>query len=186
MKNTENFDSSNEVWKDVKGYKGLYQVSNLGRVKSLDRKIDVKAKDKKKHKRKYKETILKQCDNGNVYLYVNLYKNKKVCRKRVNRLVAIAFLDNPNNYPIVNHINGIKTDNRLENLEWVTHQENILHAIDNGMIDVKIPEKTAKFIRDRYDENDIRYTAKAFAVRFGISESYVKSIANGDSRNNAV
>ena len=184
MKNTENYDS--EIWKDVVGFENLYQVSNLGRVKSLERKVDVNSKDKKKHKRQHKERIMKQWDNTHGYMCVRLMKNGEKHSKRVNRLVGQAFLDNPDNKPIVNHIDGNKKNNHLSNLEWCTHQENNLHAIDNELREVKIPEKTAKYIRDRYDENDIRYTAKAFAVRFGISESYVKSIANGDSRNNAV
>ena len=107
-----------EIWKDVVGYEGLYQVSNLGRVKSLERL------DKNNHP--VKEKILKQaCDGvGKGYLYVNL---GRMGRGKIHRLVAEAFIPNPYNKPEVNHIDGNTKNNRVDNLEWVTHQENCIH-----------------------------------------------------------
>lgn len=98
-----------EIWKDIKGYEGLYQVSNLGRVRSMDRY------DSLKHFRKGR--ILKQ-QLFRGYLYVGLSKNGKVKYCRVHRLVAEAFIPNPNNYPCINHKSEIKTQNNVENLEF--------------------------------------------------------------------
>lgn len=98
-----------EVWKDIKGYEGLYQVSNFGRVKSLFR---------------YKK-ILKLCKSESGYLCVNLYKNKKMKRITVHRLVAENFINKPTLE--VNHKDGNKENNFISNLEWVTTKENIIH-----------------------------------------------------------
>ena len=109
----------NEIWKPVVGYEGLYEVSNLGRVKSLSR-IDSIG-------RKIKERILSQgkCKQG--YLTVSLCKNGKPNSYYVHRLVAQAFIPNPDNYPEVNHkIDDFehRSDNRVENLEWCTAEYN--------------------------------------------------------------
>lgn len=92
-----------------------YSIDKKGTVYSLS------FKGKKKIK------ILKPAKNKDGYLFVNLYKNKKYYEKRINRLVAEAFIPNPEKKPEVNHKNGIKTDNKVENLEWVTRSENMKH-----------------------------------------------------------
>ena len=101
-----------EVWKPIKDYEGLYEISNLGRVKSLN------------YKRTGKEKILKNtvCNDG--YLKVGLTKNGKDKVFRIHRLVAEAFIPNPENKPYVDHINTIREDNRVENLRWATAKEN--------------------------------------------------------------
>ena len=104
-----------EIWKDIEGYEGLYQVSNLGRVKNLEKKCLSKDGE---YSRTHKEKILKGSKDKDGYLSVCLTKNKKEHNHRIHRLVAQTFLDNPNNYPVVNHKNEIKDDNRVDNLEW--------------------------------------------------------------------
>lgn len=112
-----------EIWKDIDGFEGYYQISNLGNVKSLDR-------------------ILK--DNGGIFIKrgnyrklaeqagykrVSLYKNDKDRKFMVHRLVAQAFIPNPNNKPFIDHIDGNRANNKVDNLRWVTHSENMKNPI---------------------------------------------------------
>ena len=118
-----------EIWKDIREYYDLYQVSNLGRVRSTG---------------KYgtKGQIIRPCV-GRGYYKVQLYKNKKSRCIYVHRLVATAFLPNPYRKEQINHIDGNKFNNRLDNLEWATRDENWQHAIDTGLV----PWKTKKVIQ---------------------------------------
>ena len=113
-----------EVWKDIVGYEGLYQVNNLGKIKSLKRV------DNNNHI--VKEKILKGCYDKDGYLKVILYNGKNKTY-RVHRLVAQTFIPNPDNKPQVNHISGNKKDNSIQNLEWVTSKENVNHAWKTGL-----------------------------------------------------
>lgn len=117
-----------EIWKEINGFEGLYQISNLGRVKSLPKEWIFGKGAIGKHNGK----ILKGGLTGG-YRTLNLRKDNKYCGRRVGRLVAIHFVPNPENKPEVNHINGIKDDDRAENLEWVTGSENIIHAFKTGL-----------------------------------------------------
>lgn len=108
-----------EIWKDIEDYEGLYKVSNMGRVKSLN------------YRRTGKEGILKARDNGNGYLYVFLCKEGIKKTYYVHRLVATAFIENPEGYTEVNHIDENKENNCMDNLEWVTCKENINHGTHN-------------------------------------------------------
>lgn len=119
-----------EIWKDVIGYEGLYKVSNLGRVKSLERTV---RNNKDGGIRVVGERILKNVHDGH-YLGVTLCKSESQKRIRVHQLVAKAFIDNSHNKKHVNHINGIRTDNKVSNLEWLTPKENSLHAVNIGLI----------------------------------------------------
>lgn len=107
-----------EIWRDIKGYEGLYQVSNLGRVKRLAGLRMYKNSPS----RYFNERILKPKKDKNGYLLVGLSKNGATLK--VHRLVANAFIPNPNNYPCINHIDENKENNSVENLEWCTIEYN--------------------------------------------------------------
>lgn len=109
-----------EIWKDITGYEGLYQISNLGNVVSLNFNRENKRKQLKKLTR-----------TG--YYYVCLSKNNVKKNKNLHRIIAEHFIPNPENKPQINHKNGIKKDNRIENLEWVTSKENMVHAWKNNL-----------------------------------------------------
>lgn len=109
-----------ENWKPIKDFEGYYEISNFGRVKSLDRVIESSNGINKK----IKERILKSSENSNGYLIVTLKKNNKRKQFKVHRLVAEAFIPNPEGKPYIDHINTIRTDNRVINLRWVTQKEN--------------------------------------------------------------
>lgn len=125
----------NEIWKDIKGYEGKYQVSNLGRVRSAMPRITSHTKDK--------DGILRQACNHRGYMNVLLYGNggysKRNCRHyAVHRLVAEAFIPNPLNLPEVNHIDENVQNNRVENLEWCTRQQNMLSGT--------LPQRISEFM----------------------------------------
>lgn len=121
-----------EVWKDIKGYEGLYQVSSTGKVKSFDRIIEQIGKGGLPFKRIYKgKTLGTKYSNG--YFMVTLVKDRKSTPISIHRLVCLSFLPNAESFPQVNHKNGIKTDNRIENLEWCTPTFNNKHAHSTGL-----------------------------------------------------
>lgn len=113
-------DLDGEVWKDIKGYEGIYLVSNMGRVNRI------------LHRKNPTNTIINTSLNATGYHKIALTLNGKGYCKILSRLVAIAFIPNPENKPQVNHLNG-KDDNRAESLEWNTSKENINHAWDTGL-----------------------------------------------------
>lgn len=118
-----------EYWQDIQGYEGYYQISNYGNVKSLDRVI----KEKTGKTQTIKGRVLKPRINRGGYYYVGLRKNGSRATFAIHQLVAQTFLDNPDRKPTVNHINGIKTDNNVGNLEWATYSENLSHAYNSGL-----------------------------------------------------
>ena len=116
-----------EEWKPVVGYEGLYEVSNLGRVKSLPRTVRYKGTNTPA---KRKERILIPAHDSDGYLVVGLTLDGKRKGYKVHRLVAKAFLANMNDLPQINHKNGLRDDNRVENLEWCSAKDNIRHKYD--------------------------------------------------------
>ena len=160
---------SKEIWKDIKEYEGLYQVSNLGRVKSLP-KIQGRTLNK--------EIILKP-RKKNGYYQRALSKNKISKRFLVSRLVAIAFIPNPKNKQTVNHIDGNKLNNNIKNLEWNTRSENTLHAFRIGLHSIpngeknnqhKLNEKQVRFIRKRI------FTIPELSKIFNVSRGCIEKI----------
>lgn len=157
------------IWQDIKGFEGLYQVSTCGNIKSLrSNRILIPVKDKKGYFR--------------VSLYpIGLSKRKS---KQVHRLVAETYLDNHENKPQVNHVNGIKANNKVNNLEWVTSSENCLHAHRTGLASAygecngrsKIKHSTVAAIKSCYKHGLTQYQ---IGELYGLSQSHVSRIIRG-------
>lgn len=143
-----------EIWKDISGYEGLYQVSNLGRVRSFDRYVRNGTSNRNIKRGK----ILKPCVTRDGYLQLNLIKDKKKKVSTIHRLVAKAFIENPENKPCVNHIDGNKQNNNVTNLEWVTYSENTIHAMKIGL-------KTDPKGRNHYKRAVNQYTLDGKFIR---------------------
>lgn len=132
----------NEIWKDVPEYEGLYQISNLGNIKSLSRR---------NKNRINQEKLMKLKLNSSGYYQVWLCKNNKDKGFFVHRLVALAFISNENNFPEVNHIDTVKINNTTSNLEWCTHSYNMKHANSLGLISIKKMTES----KIKYTKNDL-------------------------------
>lgn len=167
-----------EIWKDIKGYEGLYQVSNRGNVKRINRIV------KSKHgNKKMKDIVMKQEINKSNYMTIGLTKEGKRKHFNVSRLVAINFIENIYGKKEVNHINGNKHDNSSENLEWVTKRENMNHAKKNGLM--RIGEKHGRSKLKDFDVLEIRelyltgcYSQRAIAKKYNVTQSAICSILN--------
>lgn len=159
-----------EIWKDIKGFEGYYQVSNLGRVRSLDRDILRHYKNKEKMVT-WKGRIMALHNRRDGYPSVDLYKGHKRYEYAVHRLVAMEFVQNPKNRPEVDHINTIRTDARACNLRWVNRSENNLNPITQKRMSFARKGKCCKPVI-QYDKqgnviskyNSITEAAKAVGV----------------------
>lgn len=170
-----------DYWKDIKGYEGLYSVSYCGGVRNLRRM----AKHYRGGKRLVRDRILRLVwDNGG-YLTVFLCDGNGQLRKRVHRLIAEAFIKNPNNYPQVNHKVPVKTINFACNLEWCTSSHNTLHAYKNGLIPSrkgenhprsKLTNKEVINIKKLLNQN---YTQSSIAQKYNINTHVVSDIKIG-------
>lgn len=165
-----------EIWKDITGYEGLYQVSSLGNVKSLDRYV--------KHYRGgncfKKGATLKPSKNRKGYYLIVLAKEGISRSKSIHRIVAETFIPNQQNKPQVNHKDGNKTNNSVQNLEWATQEENMTHAFENGLNKGSMLGKKGvshpRNLLTQYDVNEIKkmynqgvkikYIANSFNVSY--------------------
>lgn len=133
-----------ELWKDIKEYEGLYQVSNLGNIKSLDKKDSLG--------RKVKGKKMKPIKRKDGYLDITLHKNGKGKHFLLHRLIAEAFIENKNNSNEINHIDENKTNNKVENLEWCNRSYNINYGLANKNRRITLLNKRGKRII-QYDKN---------------------------------
>lgn len=154
---------THEEWRDIPGYEGLYQVSDDGRVRGLRRGKDLHL------------TLFPHSG----YLYVGLSKGGKQTTAVVHRLVAMAFIPNPENKPSVNHIDGCKTNNVVSNLEWVTPKENTAHAIRTGLLDPKMSRVTPIMALNKETGELIKFRSIAEAAnQLGLNKSEISRQAN--------
>lgn len=160
-----------EIWKDIIGYEGIYQVSNLGRVKSVERRV---RNHKSGSTRLQKEQIITPTDNGNGYKIVCLRSKTNRKNKYVHRLVAEHFLDNPLGKGYVNHIDYDKSNNVVTNLEWCTVSENVAHSVEHmrkPKQNSKLPTTKEKYICRRIEHGKhIRY--RVSIRKFGVDRSF--------------
>lgn len=161
-----------EIWIPIK-YCSDYQISNFGRVKSLKRGG---------------ERLLRLSHTKDGYVKCGLTINGCACRFRVNRLVAEHFIPNPYNKPTVNHKDGNKDNNRVDNLEWATLSEQMKHAYENGLKKPmrgtlqtvsKLTEDDVRYIRSHYKKRDKQFGMVALAEQFGVSSCCIKRVIKG-------
>lgn len=158
-----------EVWKDVPGYKGYYQASNLGRIKSLGRFVS----GRNGHPRQLKTTILKPRKGKRGYEIIALSKNSTRKMVPVHRIVLMSFKKNPLNKRCVNHKDGNKLNNRLNNLEWATDLENMNHAWDNNLMN---PKRGSEVGNSKLNEVDV-FKIKAL-MKTGMTQVRIAKIFN--------
>jgi hypothetical protein len=166
-----------EIWKDVDGYEGYYQVSSFGRVRSLDRVVN---------NHFYGGRILCLASDSDGYKVVGLHKNGSKTVK-VHRLVAQAFIPNPQNLPEVNHKDENKKNNFYNNLEWCTTKYNLTYghrldcAIGERNSKSKLNEKQVAEIREIYKKGDLQFGQSALAKKYGVRHPTIAAIVKGKS-----
>ena len=160
-----------EIWKDVVGYEGLYQVSNMGRVKSF-------CQSTKFHKQK--EFILKPSLINTGYEVVTLYSKEKRKKFQIHRLVATAFIPNPNNLPCVNHKDENKENNSVENLEWCDYVYNSNYG--TGIERSKEKRLGNKFVVINLDTGEVYQTPKDASRATGIHNDSISKVCKGKSK----
>ena len=157
-----------EIWRDIKDFEGLYQVSNLGRVRSLNFNHTIG---------KVKELSLRNDKKG--YKQVILYKDGKTKSYKVHRLVAETFIENPNNYEQINHKNEIKSDNTVNNLEWCTNEYNHNYGTRNERVRKSLSKKTLCITT-----GEVFNSMREASIKYGISNGSISECCN-NKRNSA-
>ena len=144
---------SNEIWLPIKGFEDYYEVSNLGRFRNKDRLL-IRSNGVEQFT---KSKILKNNYYSNGYVQLILYVNKQRFNFLGHRVVAEHFIPNPNNLPIVNHINLTKWDNKVSNMEWCTYSDNNKHALENGCFDNKKVIKGENHVNTKLTDEEVLY-----------------------------
>ena len=173
-----------EQWKDIDGFEGFYQVSNMGRVKSLGGWCGTA-----KRKENIRKTNLTKCG----YPKLRLSYNGKDITARVHRLVAIAFLPNPDKYPTVNHKDGNKENNHVDNLEWCDRTEQMIHAygldlkiarIGSTNTNSKLTDEQVQEIKSLYVKNSKEFGTVALGKKYGVTHRVINLIVRNISYKN--
>ena len=170
--------TNEEEWRDVVGYEGLYQVSELGNIRSLPR-LAMRSNGKPLT---INGKILSPGTDPKGYLRACLGKHNTM---KVHRLVAAAFIPNPLNLPEVNHIDGNKQNNSIENLEWVSHADNVKHAVSIGKYSTrnsKISYDDVRAIKAEYVRSSQAHGTSALAKKYGVTSPYIWRIIHGKKR----
>lgn len=171
-----------EIWKDIEGYEGIYRVSTLGRIRSLDRTVECKYKNGLVYYKNLKGRIIKPAKGTSGYLGVGLARGGKVKSKMVHRFVAKAFIPIIKGKEEVNHINGDKHDNRVSNLEWVTPSENHIHAVKAGLhVSGKTDKRSKKVVQKTLEGSVLRYFwgTREASRETGIPQSMISDCCRG-------
>ncbi|MBE8950922.1 MAG: HNH endonuclease [Quinella sp. 3Q1] len=167
-------DLPQEVWRDVIGYEGFYQVSNMGRILRI---------------LKNGKRLLKRCICKKGYAYVHLSKNGIIEHSKVSILVAKAFLPNPENKPVVHHRDSKRANDCVENLEWVTYGENSRYIVNRKKFDKpswmcsrsKLMPDDVRYIREHYSKVNPEFNAKALAIKFNVGQTTIYSVIHHKS-----
>ena len=174
-----------EVWIPVKGYEGLYEVSNLGEVKSLPKISGTCMRQEK--------ILSKNRLSKDGYIRVALAKNGKPHEFKVHKIVAEHFVPNLQNKETVNHIDGNKLNNRIDNLEWADRHEQLIHAYKlelkkpmRGRLscNAKLSEDDVRYIRKHYKRNSTEFGTVALSKKFGVTDRVIGLVVNGKSYRN--
>lgn len=181
-----------EIWKDIKGFEGYYQINQYGDVRGVERLVNHYLGGK----RRLKSRIVKQSIGTIGYPVVQLWRDNKKGTLYIHRLTAENFIPNPENKEEVNHKDGNKANNSLENLEWVSRKENMNHAYENGLIkestnankngkiqgeknyQAKLTESDIFFIRKNSIKNGGLHTYRELAKKFNVSNANISNIVN--------
>jgi len=158
----DKYNTEEEIWKDVVGFEGSYQVSNFGNVRSLDR-LNSRGQ-------RIKGVTLRPQDNTKGYKYVTLFKGSRTDKENmyIHRLVASAFLEG--NEETVNHKDGNKSNNHVDNLEWATRSENTQHAYDNGLMKRAIRVK----VMHECGEKKVFNNSADASIHFGYNRNWIR------------